>query len=146
VGYDYVHVAVDDCSRLAYVEVLGSENGEACAGFLRRAAAFFAAHGLPRIERVMTDNATAYTRSRLFAAALGKNGGDEGNRTPNPRLAKLADDVEQDHYQPLWPHSGPRWPALPTSVDHGSCHGPCHGVCARPASMPPGGEDEGIEP
>jgi transposase InsO family protein len=77
VGYDYVHVAVDDHSRLAYVEVVaaaeGGENGPACAGFLRRAAAFYAAHGVP-VERVMTDNALAYTRSRLFAAALAEIG------------------------------------------------------------------------
>jgi hypothetical protein len=49
VGYDYVHVAVDDHSRLAYVEVItsdeGGENGAACAGFLRRAAAFYAIGG-----------------------------------------------------------------------------------------------------
>jgi transposase InsO family protein len=73
VGYDYVHVAVDDHSRLAYAEVItaaeGGETGQACAGFLRRAAAFYADHGL-RIERVMTDNALAYTRSHAFAAAL----------------------------------------------------------------------------
>jgi transposase InsO family protein len=77
VGYDYVHVAVDDHSRLAYVEVIaateGGENGPACAGFLRRAAAFYAGHGVT-VERVMTDNAMAYTRSRLFAAALAEIG------------------------------------------------------------------------
>src|SRR5690606_21544547 len=50
VGYDYVHVAVDDHSRLAYVEVItsdqGGENAAACAGFLRRAAAFYAGDGI----------------------------------------------------------------------------------------------------
>jgi len=73
VGYDYVHVAVDDHSRLAYVEVItsdqGGENAAACAGFLRRAATFYAGYGV-QIERVMTDNAMAYVRSRLFAATL----------------------------------------------------------------------------
>lgn len=73
VGYDYVHVAVDDHSRLAYVEVItsdqGGENAAACAGFLRRAAAFYAGYGI-HIEQVMTDNAFAYARSRLFAATL----------------------------------------------------------------------------
>jgi transposase InsO family protein len=71
VGYDYVHVAVDDHSRLAYVEVIntdqGGENQQACAGFLRRAHTWFADHGVT-IERIMTDNAMAYRRSRLFAA------------------------------------------------------------------------------
>ena len=51
VGYDYVHSLVDDHSRLAYSEVLPDEKGATCAGFLARAAAYFAAHGIDRIER-----------------------------------------------------------------------------------------------
>lgn len=77
VRYDYVHVAVDDHSRLAYVEVIttaqGGENARACAGFLRRAAAFYIGHGV-QVERVMTDNAMAYVRSRAFADALAEIG------------------------------------------------------------------------
>ena len=69
VGYDYVHSAVDDHSRLAYSEVLPDETGATCAAFLRRAAAFFAAHGV-HVQGVMTDNALNYTRSREFLAAL----------------------------------------------------------------------------
>jgi len=59
-GYDYVHSLVDDHSRLAYSEILSDEKGTTCAAFLHRAAAYFAAHGIDRIERVMTDNAWAY--------------------------------------------------------------------------------------
>ena len=70
IGYDYVHVAVDDHSRAAYAEILGDERGPTCAGFLRRAAAAFAGLGIDRIERVMTDNALNYRRSRDFAAAV----------------------------------------------------------------------------
>jgi transposase InsO family protein len=70
IGYDYVHVAVDDHSRLSYAEVLPDEKGPTCAEFLTRAAAWFAAHGVPRIERIMTDNAKNYAVSRDFAAAL----------------------------------------------------------------------------
>jgi transposase InsO family protein len=69
-GYDYIHVAVDDHSRLAYAEVLPDEKGPTCAEFLTRAAAWFAGHGFTGIERVLTDNAKSYTRSRHFAAAL----------------------------------------------------------------------------
>ncbi len=68
-GYDYLHVAVDDMSRVAYVAPLGDERGTTCARFLLDAAAFFAGHGV-RIERVLTDNAKNYTRSKAFAAAL----------------------------------------------------------------------------
>jgi transposase InsO family protein len=72
VGFDYVHSLVDDHSRLAYSEVLPDEKGATCAGFLRRAAAYFAAHGIIRIERVMTDNAWAYRWSlREVVAELG---------------------------------------------------------------------------
>ena len=51
---------VDDHSRLAYCEILPDEKGPTCAAFLARAAAYFAAHGITPIERVMTDNAFAY--------------------------------------------------------------------------------------
>jgi len=72
VGYDYVHSVVDDYSRLAYSEVLPDEKGTTCAAFLTRAAAYFAAHGITRIERLMTDNAWAYRYSlRDVCAALG---------------------------------------------------------------------------
>lgn len=69
IGYDYLHVAIDDHSRYAYVEVLANERGETCAGFVLRTAAHMAAQGI-RIERVMTDQAKNYTLSRAFAAAL----------------------------------------------------------------------------
>jgi transposase InsO family protein len=72
VGYDYVHSLVDDHSRLAYSEILSDEKGTTCAAFLTRAAAYFADHGIPRIERVMTDNAWAYRWSlREVITALG---------------------------------------------------------------------------
>jgi transposase len=70
IGYDYVHAAVDDCSRLAYAEILPDEKGATAAGFLQRAAAYFAACGIPVIERVITDNAYAYRRSAALASAV----------------------------------------------------------------------------
>lgn len=68
-GFDYVHVAIDDHSRLAYAEVLPDEKGPTCAGFLSRAADFMASQGAP-VQRVMTDNAFAYRRSRDFQDTL----------------------------------------------------------------------------
>ncbi|WP_244890453.1 IS481 family transposase [Streptomyces cyaneofuscatus] len=70
VGFDYVHSAVDDHSRLAYSEIHPDEKVTTCAGFLTRAAAFFRAHGIPRIERVLTDNAWAYRKGLAWKAAL----------------------------------------------------------------------------
>ena len=69
IGYDYVHAAVDDHSRLAYAEILPNETGATCAAFLTRAAAFFAHHDI-QVTEVLSDNALNYTRSRDFAAAI----------------------------------------------------------------------------
>jgi transposase InsO family protein len=63
IGYDYVHSLVDDHSRLAYSEILPDEKGPTCAGFLDRAAAYFATRGITQIEEVMTDNHWSYARS-----------------------------------------------------------------------------------
>ena len=70
VGYDYVHSAVDDHSRLAYSEIHPDERGVTCARFLERAAAFFASHGIDRIEALMSDNAFSYRLWADFPAAL----------------------------------------------------------------------------
>ncbi len=67
-GYEYTHSMVDDHTRVAYTEVLDAQDAEACAGFMLRAATWFADHGY-RIDRVMTDNAKAYT-SRAFQTVL----------------------------------------------------------------------------
>jgi transposase InsO family protein len=68
-GYAFIHNAVDDCSRLAYSEILSDEKKETAAEFWRRAEAFFAEHGV-QVRRVLTDNGSCY-RSQVFAAALG---------------------------------------------------------------------------
>jgi transposase InsO family protein len=67
VGYEFVHVAVDDYSRLAYAEVLPDEKATTAVGFLRRAIAFFRRYGI-RVEAVLTDNGSAY-RSAVHALA-----------------------------------------------------------------------------
>jgi transposase InsO family protein len=72
IGWEYVHVCVDDATRLAYDEVLDDEKGRTVAGFLRRAVAFYACHGI-HVERVMTDNGAGYRSiiHRLACHALG---------------------------------------------------------------------------
>jgi len=74
IGFDYVHSLIDDHTRFAYSEVLPDEKGATCAGFLLRAATYFAAHGITRIERVMTDNHLSYKRSRDVADAMAQLG------------------------------------------------------------------------
>ena len=66
-GWEFVHIAIDDCTRLAYVEVLTDERASSAAAFLRRAVAFYRRHGIT-VERVITDNGSAY-RSTVHAIA-----------------------------------------------------------------------------
>jgi transposase InsO family protein len=74
IGYDYVHALVDDHTRLAYAEIHPDEKGITAAGFLRRAAEYFARHGITRIERVISDNAFAYRKTADFKATAAELG------------------------------------------------------------------------
>jgi transposase InsO family protein len=67
VGWEFVHIAIDDCSRLAYAEVLADEKAATAIGFLRRAVAFFERHAI-KVKRLLTDNGSAY-RSSVHALA-----------------------------------------------------------------------------
>jgi transposase InsO family protein len=58
-GWEFVHIAIDDCTRLAYAEVLFDEKASTAVAFLRRAREFFAAYGV-QVERILTDNGSAY--------------------------------------------------------------------------------------
>lgn len=71
-GRDYVHVAVDDATRVAFVEIFADEKATTCVAFLEHARDFFASQGV-RVERVLTDNAMSY-RQRLFPAAAAQLG------------------------------------------------------------------------
>lgn len=71
-GWEVLHLAIDDHSRLAYTEVLADERRDTTTGFLARAIDWFSAHGVTT-ERIMTDNGSAY-RSRCFADALRQRG------------------------------------------------------------------------
>jgi len=66
VGWEYVHVAVDDHSRLAYLEVLPDETAESCTDFLERALGFYRRHGI-RVQRLLSDNGSGY-RGHVFNA------------------------------------------------------------------------------
>jgi transposase InsO family protein len=80
IGWDRVHVAIDDHTRLAYAEELADEHPETTAGFLRRAWRFYAGHGIA-VERVLTDNGGCY-RSAAFALACDELG--LGHRRTRP--------------------------------------------------------------
>ena len=70
IGWEYVHVAIDDCTRVPYAETLADETGVTTVGFLRRALAFYRARGI-RVRRLLTDNGTNY-RSQIVRAEVGR--------------------------------------------------------------------------
>jgi transposase InsO family protein len=73
VGYDFAHAIVDDRSRLAYVELHDDERAETVTGFVERALAFFAEHGIVA-KRLMTDNGFSYVRNRSLRELLTRRG------------------------------------------------------------------------
>jgi len=101
IGWDRVHVAIDDYSRLAYVEELADEAPATTAGFLERAVAFYAGQGIT-VARVLSDNGGCY-RSRLFAATAAQLGiGLRKTRPTGPRPTARPSASSA----PCWP-SGP---------------------------------------
>jgi transposase InsO family protein len=123
IGHDFIHSAVDDCSRVAYSEILSDERGPTCAGFLLRAATFFADLGVA-VERVMTDEAMNYRRSKEFRDALFTIGARHIRTGPyNP---KLNGKVERFHltlkwewaYKRLYRSNDARRRAFPRWLDH----------------------------
>ena len=79
-GWDFLHVCIDDHSRLAYVEVLDDERKETASGFLRRATTWYRRRGV-RVERVLTDNGSCY-RSKLFARVCSRLGARHSRTRP----------------------------------------------------------------
>ena len=105
-GWDFVHVCVDDATRLAYVEVLPDERGQSASGFLRRAVEWFWARGVA-VEQVMSDNGSCY-RSREHALAcreLGLRHLFTRPYRPHPTARPSASSRRsRDHYNFSRPH------------------------------------------
>ncbi|MBV8987570.1 MAG: IS481 family transposase [Solirubrobacterales bacterium] len=121
-GWDYVHVMVDDCSRLAYAEVLGDQQGHTAAGFLRRGLAWFATLGV-QIQRVMTDNGSCYL-SATHALACRQLGLRHLRTQPyrprtNGKAERFIQTLQNEWaYGRLYGSSTERATALPTFLTH----------------------------
>ena len=121
-GFEYVHVMVDDHSRLAYAEVLDALTAEAAVAFLRRALGWFADRGV-RVERVMTDNGSAYV-SRQHAVACAELGLRHLRTRPyRPRTNGKAERFIQTltnswAYGRLYGTNSERRQALPAWLNH----------------------------
>jgi len=96
-GWEYVHIAIDDCTRLAYAEVLSDERASTAIGFLKRARAFFASHGIT-VARLLTDNGSA-DRSTLHAIACRALG--IGHLRTRPRHPQTNAKAERFIHTPL---------------------------------------------
>lgn len=122
-GWDYVHVAIDDHTRLAYAEVLPDERVDTCAGFLARAAAWFAAHGVV-VRRVLTDNAKSYRRGNAWIAACAQLGIarrfiQPGRPWTNGKAERFNRTLQTEWaYATAWTSNDQRTAALDTWLEH----------------------------
>ena len=138
-GYLYLHTALDDHSRLAYTEDLPDEKADTCAAFLQRATAWFAQQGIT-VERVLTDNAWAYTKNtwRDTCHQL-----DISPRWTRPWRPQTNGKVERFHrtlldewaYQRPYTSEAERQAAFPDWLDWYNYHRPHTGISGNtPAS------------
>jgi transposase InsO family protein len=134
-GWEFCHVAVDDTTRLAYVEILDDEKGPTCVAFLRRAIAWFAAHGVT-VQAVMTDNGTGY-RSKVHAAAI-KTLSIKHLRTQpyrprtNGKAERFIQTLQREWaYAAAYPSSWDRRRALRPWLEYYNCHRPHSALSKR---------------
>lgn len=123
IGYDYLHVAVDDHSRVAYIEALPDERDTTCAGFLHRAVSWFRERGV-RVLRVLTDNAKVYRVGRDWRAVCVAHGIRRRFTKPgcpwtNGKAERLNRTLLTEFaYAQPWLSNNDRLAALDTWVNH----------------------------
>jgi transposase InsO family protein len=137
IGYDFAHAIVDDHSRLAYVELHPDEKAATVTGFVERALAFFAEHGIAA-KRLLTDNGWTYTHSRSLRELLGHHG--IRHLTTEPFRPQTNGKVERFHqtmarewaYGLTYRSSRHRNAALPHWLDHYNTRRPHSSIGDRP--------------
>jgi transposase InsO family protein len=138
-GWEFVHVCVDDCTRLAYVEALDDERTPTVVGFLERAIAWFARRGV-RVQRVMTDNGSAY-RSCAHRDACRRLGIRHLRTEPyRPRTNGKAERfirtlVDSWAYGGVYTTNGQRRMALPAFIDYYNFQRPHRALSGTPPAQ-----------
>jgi transposase InsO family protein len=138
IGWEYVHVAIDDASRIAYVEVLEDERGETTAQFLKRACAHFQRiYGMPKIERVLTDNGSGYVSETFARTCQTLSLKHSRTRPYRPQTNGKAERFIQTllrewAYVRAYPHSRDRTRALSPFVRYYNQHRPHAALDNRP--------------
>jgi transposase InsO family protein len=142
VGWEFVHVCIDDASRVAFSQILPDERKESAVAFLRAAVAYYASLGV-KIERVMTDNGSCY-RSKAFhkaCAALGLKHIFTRPYTPktNGKAERFIQSALREWaYAKVYPSSDRRALDLPAWLHRYNWHRPHGGIKSRtPISRPP---------
>ena len=135
VGWEFLHVCVDDATRVAYAEVLPDERKESCAGFLTRSAAWFEAQGVT-MQRIMTDNGSGY-RSKLFRRVVQARGARHIFTRPytprtNGKAERFIQTCKRDWaYARPYRRSQARTSALTRFLHFYNCHRPHWGIGRR---------------
>jgi transposase InsO family protein len=130
IGWECLHIAVDDHSRVAYVELLADERGRTVAGFLRRALQWFRAHGVS-VRRILTDNGSGYISHSFRATCRALHVGHQRTRPYTPRTNGKAERFIQTalrkwaYVRPFYT-SAARAAILPGWLEHYNCARP-HG-------------------
>jgi transposase InsO family protein len=137
-GYVYLHVAIDDRSRYAYVEQHSDQSAETAAAHLRRAIAHFASLGLDPPEAVMSDRAMIYRRSRAFRAELDRSGARQILTPPytprwNGKAERFIQTLKREWaYAHSWSSSAERSRALPSFIRYYNRRRPHSSLGDRP--------------
>ena len=132
VGWEFLHVCVDDATRLSYAEVLPDERKERCTSFLMRALAWFGTRAV-KVERIMTDNGSGY-RSKLFRRVVQAHGARHIFTRPytprtNGKAERFIQTCKRDWaYARPYRHSDARTAALALFLCFYNCHRPHWGI------------------
>ncbi|MGX9924240.1 IS481 family transposase [Streptomyces sp. NPDC002248] len=134
-GYVYLHSAVDGYCRLAYTEALPDEKAATAIAFMHRARAWFAAHGITRIERIVTDNGACYRAEAFSRALVGSRHQRIAPYTPrhNGKVERYNRIISEEFlYARTWTSEEQRHEALPVWNIHYNYHRPHGAVGGRP--------------